>query len=100
MSTVRFSTTLLIWVGGRRSDREVKGVGLVALEEPAQQAVELVALEEKRVVPEVGRELRVAGPLAGPQEGERDRPVLLGREQPVARKADDQRLGLDRRKGE
>src|SRR5277367_2619596 len=91
MSTVRFSIRVLMW--GRRSDREIEDIGLVALEEAAYEGVEGFALQEERVVPEVGRELGVAGPLAGPKEGERDGPVLLWREEPVAREADDQRLG-------
>src|SRR5579859_2238446 len=99
MSTVLFSTTLLTG-GSTVSDGEVEGIGLGALEEAPEEAVELVAFEEERVVAEVGVELGVAGPLVGAQEGEGDRPVLLRGKQPVAGESDDERLGLDRAEGE
>src|ERR1700685_214207 len=92
MSTVRFSTSLLMGA----SDREVEDVGFRALEESPYERVELGALEEERVVAEVRRELGIARPLAGAQERERDGPVLLGGEQPVACEADHERLGPHR----
>src|ERR1700722_6962317 len=93
MPTVRFSTSRVMAL-----DREVEGVSPVALEEPAHEGVEGVALQEEGVVAEVGGELRVAGPLSGAKERERDRPVLLRGEQPVAREADDEGLGQYRGK--
>src|SRR5579862_8480826 len=90
MSTVLFSTALLMGAWPR-SDGEVEGIGLAAFKEAPEQAVELVALQEEGVMAEVGGELGVGGPLARAQEGERDRAVLLGREQPVARESDDER---------
>src|SRR5580700_193396 len=92
MSTVRFSTGFVM-VGRGGSDGEVDGMGLRALQEAPDERVELGALEEERVVPKVGRELGVARALAGAQERERDRAVLLGREEPVAGEADHEGLG-------
>jgi len=68
-------------------------------EEAADEPVELLGLEQERVVAEVGGELGIARPLAGAQECEHDLAVLAGGNSQSLVKATLKRLGFNRGKG-